>query len=145
MDAAPGGVNGHVPPAPMARSAGPAADAAPAEREQPGTVRIAQRVLRTVVEEAALGVPGVARMARGYTGWPASLAPLAPLGRARPQHGVALDVRGEQVAIDLYLIMQPDVNLVEVGMAVQDAVSAAVEHILGMHASEVNVYVRDVA
>jgi uncharacterized alkaline shock family protein YloU len=57
----------------------------------------------------------------------------------------ALDWAFAAVAIDLYLIAQPDVNLVAVGAAVQEAVGGAVDHILGMHASEINVYVQDVA
>ena len=104
-----------------------------------GSVRIARRVLRTVVEEAALSVPGVARLAMNVSQWPHLF------GRSLPVRGVALVVRDDVVSIDLYLITQPDVNLVTVGAAVQEAVSQAVDHILGMHASEINVYIQDVA
>jgi len=54
-------------------------------------------------------------------------------------------MRDDVLSIDLYLIAQPDVNLIEVGVAVQEAVGQAVDHILGMRASEINVYVQDVA
>lgn len=104
-----------------------------------GSVRIARRVLRTVIEEAALSVQGVARLAMNVSQWPHLI------GRSLPLHGVALVVHNDNVAIDLYLIAQPEVNLVAVGAAVQEAVGAAVDHILGMHASEINVYVQDVA
>lgn len=104
-----------------------------------GSVRIARRVLRTVIEEAALSVPGVARLAMNVSQWPHLI------GRSLPLHGVALVVHGDIVSIDLYLIAQPDVNLVAVGVAVQEAVGLAVDHILGMRASEINVYVQDVA
>lgn len=104
-----------------------------------GSVRIARRVLRTVIEEAALSVPGVARLAMNVSQWPHLI------GRALPVHGVALLVREDVVSIDLYLIAQPDVNLVAIGVAVQEAVGRAVDHILGMHASEINVYIQDVA
>jgi uncharacterized alkaline shock family protein YloU len=104
-----------------------------------GSVRIARRVLRTVIEEAALSVQGVARLAMNVSQWPHLI------GRSLPLHGVALMVRDDVVSIDLYLIAEPDVNLVSVGAAVQEAVGQAVEHILGMRASEINVYVQDVA
>jgi uncharacterized alkaline shock family protein YloU len=107
--------------------------------ENLGSVRIARRVLRTVIEEAALSVQGVARLAMNVSQWPHLI------GRSLPVRGVALVVHADVVAIDLYLIAQPDVNLVAVGAAVQEAVGGAVDHILGMHASEINVYVQDVA
>lgn len=106
--------------------------------EQLGSVRIARRVLRTVVEQAALRVRGVARMAHAPAGWP-------QWGRSRPLHGVSLLVHGDAVAVDLYLIVEPGSSMVEVGTEVQEAVGAAVEHILGMGVSEINVYIQDVA
>jgi uncharacterized alkaline shock family protein YloU len=104
-----------------------------------GSVRIARRVLRTVIEEAALSVQGVARLAMNVSQWPHLI------GRALPFHGVALAAHDDVVSIDLYLIAEPEVNLVSVGVAVQEAVGQAVDHILGMRASEINVYVQDVA
>jgi uncharacterized alkaline shock family protein YloU len=142
MHAASGDLNGHLPttPAPRPRPASAPLDLeSQPEREQLGAVRIARRVLRTVVEQAALRVPGVARMARGGSRWP------APFARKLPHHGVGLQVHVGGVAIDLYLIVQPGANMVEVGTTAQEAVGAAVEHILGMSVREINVYVRDVA
>lgn len=139
MYAAPGGLNGHVPSSPPQRASAAETPQEEPPREQLGAVRIARRVLRTVVEQAALGVPGVARMAGGGAGWP------SPFGRPTPHHGVGLEVHGEQVTIDLYLIVERGAHMIEVGMAAQEAVGAAVEHILGMGVGEINVYVRDVA
>jgi uncharacterized alkaline shock family protein YloU len=107
--------------------------------QNPGSVKIARRVLRTIIEEAALSVQGAARLAMNVSQWPHLI------GRSLPLHGVALAVRDDTVSIDLYLIAEPDVNLVAVGAAVQEAVGQAVDHILGMHASEINVYIQDVA
>jgi uncharacterized alkaline shock family protein YloU len=107
--------------------------------DQLGSVRIARRVLRTVVEQAALAVPGVARMATMKSGWPRRL------GRPLPQHGVGLAVREDVVAVDLYLIVAPGANMVEVGSGVQEAAGAAIERILGMDVGEINVYIQDVA
>lgn len=136
MQASSNGTSGHSAQPPVV--AAPGAEAESAMGEQLGAVRIARRVLRTVVEQAALGVPGVARLAAYGAGW----RPV--LGRPLPQHGVALDVHGERVSVDLYLIVAPEASFLAVGAAVQEAVGAAVEHILGMAARDINVYIQDV-
>jgi uncharacterized alkaline shock family protein YloU len=110
-----------------------------AELTQLGTVRIAPAVLRTVIEQAALRIQGVARMAT------LSDHLSQYVGRALPRHGVGLTVRGEVVDVDLYLIVEPWAHLVEVGAAAQESVGAAIEHILGMRARTINVYIQDVA
>jgi uncharacterized alkaline shock family protein YloU len=104
-----------------------------------GRVRIARRVLRTIVREAALGVAGVTTMAARRTAWSALL------GRPRPRDGVALAVRRGVVSVDLYLLVASGASMVDVGEAVQEAVAGAIEHMLGMAVDEVNVYIRDVA
>lgn len=140
MQASPNGAGGYgpVPAVAGASATGADGEAAPGTGEQLGAVRIARRVLRTVVEQAALGVPGVARLAAYSAGW----RPV--LGRPLPQHGVALDVHGERVSVDLYLIVEPGASFLAAGTAVQDAVSAAIQHILGMTARDINVYIQDV-
>jgi uncharacterized alkaline shock family protein YloU len=104
-----------------------------------GAVRIAPRVLRTVVEEAAMRVPGTVRTADMRARWPQLL------GRPLPHHGVGIVVHDGSLSVDLYLVVDPMANLIEVGAAVQEAVASAVEHILGMRASAINVYIQDVA
>ncbi len=59
--------------------------------------------------------------------------------------GVSVEVRGQSVLIDLYLVMQPGYNLREVGRAVQSAVRRAVEEMVGMDILAVNVHVEDIA
>jgi len=119
------------------QSAPPDADDLAAE--QLGEVRIARRVLRTVVEQAVLSVPGVMRLAKLRS------ARLHLFGRPLPRHGVTLVVRGNTVAVDLYLIVAPGAGMVEVGAAAQEAVGAAISHILGMVVGAINVYIQDVA
>jgi uncharacterized alkaline shock family protein YloU len=110
------------------------------QAEGVGRVRIARRVLRTVVREAAISVPGVARVESD-----AAVAWAAGLRRPRPAEGVGLSVHRDVVGIDLYLVVEFGVNMVVVGEAVQASVAAAIEHIVGMTVSEVNVFIRDVA
>ena len=101
-----------------------------------GTVRIAHRALRTMIEQAALSAPGVAGIAHA----PRSLT----LGRPIPWQGIGLATHDQQVAIDLYLLAHRDANLAQTGMRAQEAVVAAVESLLGMQVSEINIYIQDV-
>lgn len=137
MQASPNGA-GSYSSVPAIAAAGADGEPSSEAGEQLGAVRIARRVLRTVVEQAALGVPGVARLAAYSAGW----RPV--LGRPLPQHGVVLDVHGDRVSVDLYLIVEPGASFLAVGSAVQEAVSAAIQHILGMTARDINVYIQDV-
>lgn len=101
-----------------------------------GSVRIAQRALRTMIEQAALQTPGVV-----------GLAPRARpsgLGRPIPWNGVAVSVRDQCVSIDLHLLAKRDANLARVGVQAQEAVAASVEHLLGMQVSEINIYIQDI-
>jgi uncharacterized alkaline shock family protein YloU len=61
-----------------------------------------------------------------------------------PRQGVALTVRENTVAADLYLVIESGADIVSVGAAVQEEVTAALEHIVGMQVHEVNVYIQDV-
>ena len=103
-----------------------------------GVVRIAPQVLSTIVTNAALEVPGVARMAHPQDQW------ARWLGREIPKQGVSLSVKDNTVSADLYLVMEAGANIVNVGTAVQEEVAAALEHIVGLQVRDVNVYIQDV-
>jgi uncharacterized alkaline shock family protein YloU len=107
--------------------------------ESPGVVRVARQVLSTIVINAALQIPGVIRMAQVSDQWSRLL------GREAPKQGVTLTIKDDTVTADLYIVVANNVNIVNVGSAVQDEVAAALEHMVGMHVREVNVYIQDVA
>jgi uncharacterized alkaline shock family protein YloU len=105
----------------------------------PGVVRVARQVLSTIVTNTALQIPGVIRMAQGSDQWSRLL------GREVPKQGVTLTIKDNAVTADLYIVVANDANIVKVGSAVQDEVAASLEHMVGMHVHEVNVYIQDVA
>lgn len=107
--------------------------------EPQGEVRVARQVLSTIVINTALQISGVSRIAQVSDQWSRLL------GREIPRQGVSLTIRENTASIDLYLVVLPGVNIVEVGTAVQEEVAAAVEEMVGMHVKEVNVYIQDVA
>jgi len=104
-----------------------------------GVVRVARQVLATIVINTALQIPGVVRMAQATDQWSRLL------GREVPRQGVALTIKDNTVTADLYIVVANNVNIVEVGSAVQEDVASALEHMVGMQVNEVNVYIQDVA
>jgi uncharacterized alkaline shock family protein YloU len=107
--------------------------------ESLGVVRVTRQVLITIVTNAALEIPGVVRMAQGTDQWSRLL------GREVPRQGVTLTIKDNAVTMDLYIVVASNVNIVEVGSAVQEEVASAIEHMVGMQVHEVNVYIQDVA
>ena len=107
--------------------------------EPPGVVRVARPVLSTIVTNTALQIPGVIRMAQVSDQWSRFL------GREVPKQGVALTIKDNIVTADLFIVVANDVNIVNIGSAVQEEVAAALEHMVGMQVREVNVYIQDVA
>lgn len=126
------------PQAPRALSTAENRQAAPLT-DPLGSVRITKHVLATIIELAALGSDGVAKMAPMSSPWPRMIF------HAQPQRGLALNVHNNTVAADLYLILKPGVNMAQVGRGVQNAVTSAIEDLLGMTAGEINIYIQDVA
>jgi len=107
--------------------------------ESPGVVRVARQVLSTIVTNAALQIPGVTRVANVNDQWSRLL------GREVPHQGVTLTIKDNTVSTDLYIVVAANVNIVNVGTAVQEEVASAIEHMVGMQVREVNVYIQDVA
>src|SRR6266702_1903232 len=107
--------------------------------ESLGVVRVARQVLSTIVINTALQIPGVVHMAHRSDQWSRLL------GREIPKQGVALTIKDNTVSADLYIVVASNVNILEVGTAVQEEVASAIEHMVGMQVREVNVYIHDVA
>jgi uncharacterized alkaline shock family protein YloU len=105
------------------------------ESQPQGVVRVARSVLSAIVVNTALQIPGVVRMAPIGDTW----------GRWLNREGVILTIKENTVAADLYLVVQAGSNIVEIGTAVQDEVTSAIEEMIGMQVLDVNVYIQDVA
>jgi uncharacterized alkaline shock family protein YloU len=110
-----------------------------AETEQLGAVRIARQVLATIIEMTALQVPGVIRLASVGGHFPRFF------DREASSRGIALVMNDQDVSASLYLVVASGSNMVEVASAVQEAVGAAIEHMVGLTVREINVYIQDVA
>lgn len=88
-------------------------------------------VLHSIAKLTALQVPGVYAMSAKR------------VGRGSDE-GVQIDVTGSLVDVDLYLILDKDVNLRQVSRDVQTAVSRAISEMVGMLAGRINVHIEDI-
>lgn len=102
-----------------------------------GSVRVAPGVLATIASLTALAVPGVARMSEQGVG-------RFVRRNERPAAGVKLQLREEQVYIDLFIVVERGVSMYDVAVQVQREVREAVTQMVGIPVREINVFIHDV-
>src|SRR4030067_2305223 len=110
--------------------------------ENLGTVTIAPNVLITIARLTALAQPGVTRTATSIPGganclWSRSTT-------TTTQDGVQVTIEDGSVAVDLYVIVAQDVNMLQLGQQIQTGGTRAIQDLVGMPVKEVNVFIRDV-
>jgi uncharacterized alkaline shock family protein YloU len=103
----------------------------------PGTTTMAPGVLVTLAKLTAMSVPGVAGMAPLPGG-------VNRLFRRGVAEGVQIQVDETSVCIDLYLILRHDTNVRDVSRKVQVAVARAIEEMIGMQVTRVDVHIEDI-
>jgi uncharacterized alkaline shock family protein YloU len=108
------------------------------ERESIGRIEVAPGVLARIAHFATLRVEGVAKM----SSLPADVARL--FRRATRHEGIVLDLSENQVRFDIYVIMEPHVNIMETSQAIQTAVAEAIDTMVGIPVDAINVHVEDV-
>jgi uncharacterized alkaline shock family protein YloU len=101
-----------------------------------GKTTLAPDVLLTIARMAALEVEGVTRMA------PVKGAFNSLFGRGND--GVRIVINDGNTFIDLYLVMDSDINLREVSRTVQRRVARAIAEITGLEVGHVNIHIEDI-
>ncbi len=101
-----------------------------------GKTTLTPDVLLTIARMAALEVEGVRRMAPVKGG----------INRLfkRGHDGVQMEIEDNVITIDLYLIMEDDVNLREVGRQVQERVARAITEMTGLEIGSINIHIEDI-
>jgi uncharacterized alkaline shock family protein YloU len=66
------------------------------------------------------------------------------LRRQRLSEGIGMRVEDDVVFLDLHIIVEPNVNLLELGQQIQHDTARAMNDMLGMHVGEVNIHIEDV-
>ncbi len=106
------------------------------EKTPIGSIHVSPRVIATIACQ-------VARQSYGVVG----LAPknlvngLAQVVVKDPTHGVEVHYNGENIDIDVYIIIEYGTRIKSVATSVANAVRFQVEKALGMRINEVNVHV----
>ena len=104
-----------------------------------GRITISSEAIAHIVGETALECYGVVGMvARGPL-----KAPLRLLGRDRTQ-GIAIGRDGDDVTIDLHVVVEYGLNLAEVASTVRNRVAYEVARLTGLPVRAVEVHIDDV-
>lgn len=105
----------------------------------PGRIEVSPQVVAAIAEEAVLQCYGIVGLAsRRQSGvW-------TQLPEAREHGGVVVRMEGEQVLLDLYVIIEYGTRICEVARNVMSTVKFAVEQALGIPVGQVNVNVQGI-
>ncbi|MCL6598817.1 MAG: Asp23/Gls24 family envelope stress response protein [Alicyclobacillus macrosporangiidus] len=106
-----------------------------------GTISIAEDVIATVAGLAAMDCYGLVGMASRKQ-VKDSLSEL--LGRDNPGRGVEVRISGEDVQVDLYIVVSYGVNIYEVAQNVRDKVRYVLNESIGIAVDRVNIFVQSV-
>jgi uncharacterized alkaline shock family protein YloU len=109
--------------------------------ETQGRVTIAPEVLVTIARLTAQSVEGVAQMCHQIG--PGNLDRL--FKRVAGGGGVQIVIVEDAVRVELYIIVEPNVNMRGVSRKIQEAVTRAIQDMVGMKVSAVNIHIQDVA
>lgn len=103
----------------------------------PDKTTIAPDVLVTIARLSALSVSGVSRMANVTGG-------VNRLFKRGVHNGVRIEVEDNVVFVNLYLVLNKDVNIREVSRNVQEQVARALQDMVGMEIGSVEVHVENI-
>ena len=105
----------------------------------PGTVTIAPEVLVTISQLTTQDIPGVHEMSVDWTREVNRF-----FGNERVGDGVQVQVEGNKVLVDLYIVVSHDIDMLQLGKTIQAEVTRAIEEMVGMDVRAVNVHIEDV-
>lgn len=104
-----------------------------------GTVTIAPEVLVTIVQLATQDIEGVYQMSAD---WARDVNRF--FGNTHLGEGVQVQVDGNRVKVDLYIIVEHHVNMLQLSRKIQAEVTRAIQEIVGMEVRAVDVHIEDV-
>jgi uncharacterized alkaline shock family protein YloU len=107
------------------------------EEHLPGKTTLAPEVLLTIATKSALGVEGVSHLA----GVPGGFNRIFRRGN---HDGVQCVIEDGIVYLDLYLVLNKNINVREVSRSVQHKVARAITEITGMEVGHVNIHIEDI-
>jgi len=112
--------------------------------EVKGRIRIADEVVEKVAALAAMEVPGVADLGGDIARALESVRERVGIGNKRGDQGVKAEVKGQEVAVNVTIMVAFGHVVMEVARNVQANVAVQTNRMLGLRVVEVNVTVDDV-
>jgi uncharacterized alkaline shock family protein YloU len=103
----------------------------------PGSTTIAPGVLITIARLTSLEIPGVSGMASVPGG-------VNRLFRKGSGEGVRIEIENGAVSIDLFLCLSHGVNVRELSKQVQSEVAQAIEQMVGMDVTRIDVHIEEI-
>jgi uncharacterized alkaline shock family protein YloU len=107
--------------------------------EAPGKVTVAPNVLTTIVRLTALEQAGV----HGLCAAPPNVRGLLAGGAS--EEGVFVGVGDDGVEVEVHVVVETSANMLKLGESLQSGITRAIEEMVGMQVSAVNVYIDEVA
>ena len=109
------------------------------QKESLGRIEVAPDVLTMIAHFATMRVDGIHKMASA----PAEKG--RPFRRASRSEGITLHVtEDERLVFDIFVLMQPHVDIMKASRDLQAAVAEAIDKMVGLPVEAVNVHVEDV-
>lgn len=107
-------------------------------RNLEGKITITPRAIATIASQAALRSYGIVGMASKSL-----VDGIAQRLAKDPRYGVDVKMVGDQIVIDLFIIIEYGTRISSVATSVANTVLYQVEKVLGMSVAAVNVHVQD--
>ncbi len=108
--------------------------------EEEYVINISDEVVTTIAGIAVADIPGVAEMAGGFAGGIQEVLS----GKKNFSKGIKADIDGNDVKIDVNIIVNYGVRIPDVAFDIQTKVKKSVENMTGLNVEEVNVHVQGV-
>ncbi len=108
--------------------------------EEEENINISEEVITTISGIAVSEISGVAEMAGGITGGITEVLS----GKKNLSKGIKADIAGNNVKIDVNIIVNYGVRIPDVAFDIQNKVKQTVENMTGLKVNEVNVHVQGV-
>lgn len=102
-----------------------------------GKITIAPDVLISIARLSTLSVAGVTSLASnagGVNRW----------FEKGLSEGVQISVEDNKVYADIYVVLKPDINVLDISHTIQHQVARAISEMVGMDVGKVNIHVEDI-
>ena len=106
------------------------------EYHSPGKTTLTPDVILTISRQSALEVEGVHSLAHVRGGMKGM--------QGRASEGVRMRVENNVVFVDIFLVLESEVNIREVSRKVQLTVARAITEMTGLEAGHINVHIEDI-